>query len=145
MRFEANITQFWVPLLLYTCAVSLFAMIVGWSALTVKKASSRLLIIMFPTFLMSGVLMPLAMLPQLLQWISHAIPLTWYFKFVRGMGLRGGDIHYFTELLKDFGLFILILLVFVVLLMVVEMIKMKGQAVTEEPIVSLVKEETSQS
>lgn len=125
MRFEVNVTQFWIPALMYTFSISLFAMILGWSAQTKQKASSRLMIAVLPTSLLGGILMPVQMLPQVLQYVGYTLPLNWFFKFVRGMGLRGGDISFFTNLLKNFGLYVLILFAITMLLLVAELVKAK--------------------
>lgn len=125
MRFEANIYQLWVPVLMFTFGTGLLAMILGWNAKSAKSASARLVLVMFPSVLTGGILLPLQMLPDALQKLSLVLPMSWFFKFLRGMGLRGGDISYFMELLKGFALLLVCLMAIICLLSLAEKMKYK--------------------
>ncbi|MFB5760825.1 ABC transporter permease [Paenibacillus medicaginis] len=117
LRFEAGLLDMLIPFMLYTTTLSLFAMAVGWSAPTPEKASGRIMLLMMPSFLLSGAQLPVAMLPGPLQVVSNILPLTWHFKFLRGMGFRGGELRYFIQelggiliLLSAFAAIILVLM-----------------------------------
>jgi ABC-2 type transport system permease protein len=117
LRFEAGILEMFIPFMLYTTSLSLFAVVIGWSAPTPEKASGRILLLMMPSFLLSGAQLPVAMLPGPLQTVSNILPLTWHFKFLRGMGFKGGELRYFISelggmliLLSAFAAIILVLM-----------------------------------
>ncbi|MFB5676328.1 ABC transporter permease [Paenibacillus terreus] len=117
LRFEAGMLEMFIPFMLYTTTLSLFAMALGWSAATPAKASGRIMILMMPSFLLSGAQLPVAMLPGPLQAVSNILPLTWHFKFLRGMGFKGGELRYFIPelggmliLLSAFAAIILVLM-----------------------------------
>jgi ABC-2 type transport system permease protein len=101
-RFEGDPFQAWIPLLLYTTSASLMAMLIGWNAATEAKASGRVLLIVMPSFLLGGTQLPVLMLPEPLQLVSNALPIAWHFKFIRGMGFRGGELEYFIPELGGF-------------------------------------------
>lgn len=96
-RFEGNPFQAWIPFLLYTISACLMAMFIGWSAPTVEKAKGRAMLIIMPSFLLGGTQLPVILLPKPLQIVGYALPITWHFKFIRGMGFREGDLRYFIH------------------------------------------------
>ncbi len=106
LRMEANWLQLSVPVLLYMLATSLMGLLIGWSASTAAKAADRVLVITMPSFLLSGVQIPYAMLPEPLQWLNQLLPLSLHFKFLRGMGFKGGDLSSFLPELGHFTLLI---------------------------------------
>jgi ABC-2 type transport system permease protein len=117
LRFEANVWEISIPLLLFTTSLGLFALALGWTAATPDKAASRLMLIMIPSFLLSGAQLPVVMLPGPLQMIGNILPLTWHFKFLRGMGFKGGGLQYFIPELGGFLLLITGLLLVISILM----------------------------
>lgn len=111
LRFEANWLQISVPFLLFTISTGLLAMLVGWTAADTGKAGGRIVLLILPSFLLSGGQVPVALLPELLKWINKAIPLTLHIKFLRGMGYKGGDLSFFIPELGHYivltGVFLL--------------------------------------
>lgn len=102
LRFEASLLQAFVPFFLYTFSTGLMAMLVGWTAPDAGKAGARIVLLTLPSFLLSGGQVPVALLPQLLQWINKAIPLSLHFKFLRGMGYKGGELSFFIPELGQY-------------------------------------------
>jgi ABC-2 type transport system permease protein len=84
-------------------------MLVGWTAPDTGKAGGRIILLILPSFLLSGGQVPVALLPELLKWINKAIPLTLHIKFLRGMGYKGGSIGYF---IPELGHYIILIGVF---------------------------------
>ncbi|WP_046228426.1 ABC transporter permease [Paenibacillus dauci] len=125
LRFEANVYQLWIPFLMYAIALSLLCMMIGWSASSPAKAAGRITMILLPSFILSGAQLPVALLPPILQNVSHALPLSWHFKFLRGLGFRGGDLHYFMQEIGGFLILITCILVVIFLLMLNEMRKIR--------------------
>ncbi|MEC0237639.1 ABC transporter permease [Paenibacillus kribbensis] len=117
LRFEANVWEISIPFLLFTTTLSLLGMALGWTAATPDKASSRIMLIMLPSFLLSGAQLPTVMLPGPLQTIGNILPLTWQFKFLRGMGFKGGGLQYFIPELGGFLLLLTGLLLVIFILM----------------------------
>ncbi len=69
-------------------------------AQTQQEAMITVFATMLPAIMLSGYLFPIEAMPQWLQWISAAIPLTYYLRVIRALLLKGvgvGDLH--TEIL----------------------------------------------
>ncbi|PLT33041.1 ABC transporter permease [Bacillus sp. V5-8f] len=132
LRFEGNVAQVSIPFLLFTISASLFAMLLGWTAPTSAKAGGRGMLVILPAFLLGGVQSPVMMLPDPLQRISNLLPITWHFKFIRGVGLRGGDLRYFIPELGGISLLIVGLLIGIFLLILKEKKKLESFAAEEE-------------
>ncbi|TXK85133.1 ABC transporter permease [Paenibacillus sp. N3.4] len=90
MRFEAEPYLFIIPLLVYSFALSLMGMLIGYSAKDVSKVSSRTSIVLYPSFLATGIqLTPLAF-PTFFQVTAWALPMNWLNRLIRGMAFRNG-------------------------------------------------------
>jgi len=106
LRFEAEPYLFVIPLLLYSLALSLLGMLIGYSAKDPSKAGSRMSAVVYPSFLVTGIqLTPLA-LPLFFQITAWPLPMNWLNRIVRGMAYRGGE-------LTDYGLEIGALLILI--------------------------------
>lgn len=66
---------------------------IGLLASTIAKTQQEAMITVFatmlPAIMLSGYLFPLEAMPQWLQWISSAIPLTYYLNIIRALLLKG--------------------------------------------------------
>jgi ABC-2 type transport system permease protein len=75
---------------------------IGLLASTIAKTQQEAMITVFatllPAIMLSGYLFPLEAMPQWLQWISAAIPLTYYLNVIRALLLKGVGI---ASLQKD--------------------------------------------
>lgn len=126
-----------IPFLLYTITLGLFAMALGWSAANPGKASPRLMLIILPSFMLSGAQLPVAMLPPSLQYVSNILPLTWHFKFLRGMGFKGGSLKYFIPEVGGFLILLSGLLLLIFILIALEkrkLAKSEDAAIVVEPV-----------
>lgn len=106
LRFEANVFELFVPLFLYGACTCLLAIALGWTAATPEKSITRIVWLLLPSFLLSGVFVPYALLPSPLQWLFQVLPLSLQFKIMRGMGYKGGALQYF---MPEMGHYLLIL------------------------------------
>ncbi|RJX39550.1 ABC transporter permease [Paenibacillus pinisoli] len=96
MRFEAEPHLFIIPLLLYSFALSLLAMLLGYTAKDVSKAGSRMSVLLYPSFLVTGIqLTPLA-LPAFFQVTAWALPMNWLNRLIRGMAFRNGSLSAYS-------------------------------------------------
>ncbi|MBP1994381.1 ABC transporter permease [Paenibacillus eucommiae] len=90
MRFEAEPYLFIIPLLVYSFALSLMGILIGYSAKDVSKVGLRTSLVVYPSFLATGIqLTPLAF-PTFFQVTAWALPLNWLNRLVRGMAFRNG-------------------------------------------------------
>lgn len=118
-RFAGNPLEFLLPLFLYTLVSGLIGLLLGWTAKIPTVAMARGFGVVITSFLLSGIQTPVALFPKSIQILSNMLPLTWNLKFIRGIGLRGGDLGYFQQ---EIGVFLLMLAV-VVLLLILNMFK----------------------
>lgn len=116
LRFDAHPIEVFLPFFLFTLNASLFALILGWTASEPAKASGRVMLVVILSFLLAGFQVPTLMLPQVLQWLGNLLPITHHFKFIRGMGMRGGELSFFTSEIGSY-LIMTAVMVFLVSLM----------------------------
>ncbi|MBB6020224.1 ABC-2 type transport system permease protein [Paenibacillus sp. JGP012] len=96
MRFEAAPYIFVVPLLLYSMALCLLAVLLGYSVRNVSKVGARMSIILYPSFLVTGIqLTPLAF-PTFFQVTAWALPMNWLNRIIRGMAFRHGELGFYS-------------------------------------------------
>ncbi|ANY65610.1 hypothetical protein BBD42_03400 [Paenibacillus sp. BIHB 4019] len=92
MRFEAEPYVFIIPLLVYAFALSLVGMLIGYSAKDQSKVSLRTSLVLYPSFLATGIqLTPLAF-PEPFQIFAWALPMNWLNRLIRGMAFREGEL-----------------------------------------------------
>ena len=133
LRFEANIFELFVPLFLYGFCSSLMAIAIGWTSQSTLHSAGRIVFIMLPSFLLSGVQVPFSLLPTPLQWINVLLPLSLHFKFLRGMGYKGGRLHYFVPELGHYFLIMALLTVIILILALYEGKPKKEKKKTSTP------------
>ncbi|MCM3132711.1 ABC transporter permease [Paenibacillus polysaccharolyticus] len=96
MRFEVAPYVFIVPLLLYSMALCLLAMLLGYSVQNISKVGSRMSLILYPSFLVTGIqLTPLAF-PAFFQITAWALPMNWLNRLIRGMAFRNGELGFYS-------------------------------------------------
>jgi ABC-2 type transport system permease protein len=104
-----------IPLLLALSALFLvttlgIGLFISTVANTQQEAMLTSILFNLPSIFLSGFFYPLEAMPQVLQWISYAIPLRYYLTVVRGIVLKGIGIEaLWTEVaaLSVFGLVIM--------------------------------------
>ncbi|BBI31291.1 ABC transporter permease [Cohnella abietis] len=90
MRFEAAPYLFIIPLLVYSFALSVMGLLIGYSAKDASKVGSRTSLVLYPSFLATGIqLTPLAF-PAFFQVTAWALPMNWLNRLIRGMAFRNG-------------------------------------------------------
>ena len=129
LRFAGDIS-FTNNVLLYICVQALYiwicslvSLLVGWSAPNPGMAASRMILFIPPGFILGGYGVPMTMLPEWVQWLNHIFPLTWDFKFIRDVVIRGAS---FQDCAITIGQF-LIYGAIVVAIFVLRYYKMQGE------------------
>lgn len=130
-RFAGNPFMLLIPLFLYVVGTVLLNMIVAWKAAHPGEAASKMIIVLMPAFVLSGSTLPAAIFPPLAEKIGHFFPYVWFFKFVRGMGLRGTPLSSLTVELGSMMLYVGVLALLVIFLAQKEKQKMMKQQATE--------------
>jgi ABC-2 type transport system permease protein len=96
MPFEAKLYIFIIPLLIYSLALSLMGVLIGYTAKDASKVASRTSFIVYPSFLATGIqLTPLAF-PMFFQVTAWALPMTWLNRVIRGMAFRHGSLSAYS-------------------------------------------------
>jgi ABC-2 type transport system permease protein len=73
---------------------------------------AALIISMLPSIMLSGFIFPIASMPNILQWITYAVPAKYFLIIVRGIMLKGNTLmHIWTPLLVLLGMGIIFTLV----------------------------------
>jgi ABC-2 type transport system permease protein len=132
LRFAGSPLAFMVPLMLYTLTICFMGMLVGWTASEPSKVTLRTYVIVYPSMMLSGVQVAIIMFPGPIQVISQLLPLTWLFKFIRGIGYRGGSLTVFTGEIGIFVIMIAVLSLGIGLMMLWEMRKRNVKTSMEE-------------
>ena len=63
---------------------------------------------MLPAILLSGFIFPIRSMPEVLQWITYAVPARYYLVILRGVILKGSDLGPFREQMLFLALFALL-------------------------------------
>lgn len=91
-RFAGNVIQFILPLFLFSLSVGLMSMLLAWKAAHPGTAMGMMTFIIPPGFILGGATGPIAIFSDWVLVVAHCFPLTWIFKYVRAMGLRGASL-----------------------------------------------------
>lgn len=106
LRFVGSIWGFLPVMFLTAFAVGLCAMILTFNATTPASGSAFMIFIVPPGFILGGITVATALLPEWCQLFSHLFPLTWLFAFYRDIALRGVEM---SALISTYGAFLLYL------------------------------------
>ena len=108
-RFAGSVVGFLISIVLYTVSTGLLCMIFSWGAKHPGEAIRKMMFVIVPGFILGGVALPQALLPNWVAMVSNGFPMVWFFRFVRGVGLRGADLSYMWRELGGFILYVCIL------------------------------------
>ena len=92
LRFDGSVFALSAPLVLYLLASGFLAMILSWNVKDPAKTMPRLAAVVGPSFFFSNILLPLSLMPKLIQIIAMAFPLGWYTKCYQAIALRGAGL-----------------------------------------------------
>lgn len=90
-------------LLLYFAVFVFFFTTLGMGTLvstiakTFVQAVQLIQFLLMPSMLLSGFIFPVAAMPKVLQWISYAVPLSYFLTIVRGVIIKGVGLDYLWQ------------------------------------------------
>ncbi|MCL1982348.1 MAG: ABC transporter permease, partial [Clostridiales bacterium] len=113
LRFGGSVAVLLLPLFLYLLASGFFAMLLSWPVKDPGKTLPQLAAVVGPSFFFSNILLPVALMPRLIQIIAMAFPLNWYTKCYQAVALRGAG---FAVLGQELGMLMILLAVFLLLM-----------------------------
>ena len=64
---------------------------------TQRQAMQASFFVLLPTFIISGFMFPREGMPEFLQWLGYALPITYFLQIVRGMILKGVGLSYLWD------------------------------------------------
>ena len=130
-RFAGNVGWFFLSIILYTLSNGLLCMLVSWGAKNPGDAMSKMIFVVVPGFILGGVSLPIAVFPEWIRVASNLFPMTWLFRFVRDIGLRGADITYMWREFGEFVIYIGIIVAMVILKFYQERMRIQAYIVKE--------------
>ena len=97
--FEVPIHGSLILLLLCCLLYVITALSLGTLISTVSKTQQdammrSLMGLMMPSMILSGFIFPLASMPQILQYLGHVIPATYFIQILQGVMLRGVGVEF---------------------------------------------------
>lgn len=99
--------------LLFVFVALALGLLVSTAARTQQVAMmAALLASLLPTIMLSGFIFPLASMPQMLQWVTYAVPARYFLPVIRGVLLKGNtlaEIWSFLLILAGFGLLLMMI------------------------------------
>ena len=104
MRFAGNFLSFLPSLFLTGMSIGMFCMFAAWNAADPGRASSFMILIVPPGFIVGGATMAIGFLPEWAYYLSHAFPLVWEYSFYRDFALRGLSL---AEMTRSYGMYLM--------------------------------------
>ncbi len=106
-------------------------MLLGWTAMNAQKATSRVMVLIAPSFILSNFTLPLALMPLPLQYLAQIFPMNWYVKFLKEIAFKGTSLVYLGKEMEG----LLIMLTVIVLGLVCFMFK-ETRSIKEEDVLA---------
>ncbi|MCL1810203.1 MAG: ABC transporter permease [Clostridiales bacterium] len=113
LRFGGSVAALLLPLFLYLLASGFFTMLLSLPVKDPGGTLPQLAAVVGPSFFFSNILLPVALMPRLIQIIAMAFPLNWYTKCYQAVALRGAG---FAVLGQELGMLMILLAVFLLLM-----------------------------
>ncbi len=88
-----SLSAFWLLSALFIVSLTFMGTAVSAIFKTQLKATEVLMVIATPSFIISGQTWPLFQMPQWVQWLANAIPLTHYLEAFRKLVLMKAELH----------------------------------------------------
>lgn len=115
---RGSIVQLYLLTLFFITASLGMGVFISNIAKNQMQAMQMSFFVFLPSILLSGFMFPREAMPQVIQWISNLIPLTYYLTIIRGIVLKGIGFSYLVPQ-------VLALLIFSVVMMTASIIKFK--------------------
>lgn len=133
-RFAGSVVEFALPLFIYTLVSALLGMLLGWTAKEPAQTTSRIMLVVAPSFLLSNFMLPLALMPRPLYYLAQIFPMNWYTKFFKEIAMRGTPLPHLQQELGGFLILLTVILGLLLLFMLREagLLKKKDGAVNAQ-------------
>lgn len=104
-----------IPLLLALSALFIVSALgigifISTVANTQQEAMLMVMFTLLPSIFLSGFFFPLAAMPQVLQWLSYAVPLRYFLIIVRGIIIKGAGLEALTAEVVALTIFALVIM-----------------------------------
>src|SRR5690606_24007640 len=115
---RGSVWEVYVAAVLLILANLTLGLLISTRAQSQFQAMQMTFFVFLPSILLSGFMFPFAGMPQVVQWLAEALPLTHFLRLIRGIMLRGADL---TEMWRE----VLALLVFTALMMTLAILRFR--------------------
>lgn len=135
MRFEGNYFAHLPSIFMTAFSIGVLAMLVTWKTSQPSEGSSRMIMIVPPGFILGGSLLASGYMPEWVNTVKFAFPLTWQYEFWRDFSMRGLPL---SDMVKSYGQYALYVTVITSLLALIyhksrnNYFEMKKEEKTEE-------------
>jgi ABC-2 type transport system permease protein len=103
---RGNLLQLYLGSALFIMATLALGLMISTVARTQFQAMQLGFFTMLPSILLSGFMFPFDGMPVAAQWLAQAIPLTHFVEIVRGIVLRGADLHELASPVAKLAIFL---------------------------------------
>lgn len=100
MRFEGNYFAHLPSIFMTAFSIGVLAMLVTWKTSQPSEGSSRMILIVPPGFILGGSLLASGSMPEWVNTVKFAFPLTWQYEFWRDFSMRGLPL---SDMVKSYG------------------------------------------
>lgn len=100
MRFEGNYFAHLPSIFMTAFSIGVLAMLVTWKTSQPSEGSSRMILIVPPGFILGGSLLASGYMPEWVNTVKFAFPLTWQYEFWRDFSMRGLPL---SDMVKSYG------------------------------------------
>jgi ABC-2 type transport system permease protein len=115
---RGSVWEVYVAAVLLILANLTLGLLISTRAQSQFQAMQMTFFVFLPSILLSGFMFPFAGMPQVVQWLAEALPLTHFLRLIRGIMLRGADL---AEMWRE----VLALLVFTALMMTLAILRFR--------------------
>lgn len=90
---NGSLWQVYLAAILLIAANLTLGLLISTAAKSQFQAMQMTFFVFLPSILLSGFMFPFSGMPQLVQWLAEALPLTHFLRLIRGIMLRGASIE----------------------------------------------------
>lgn len=100
MRFEGNYFAHLPSIFMTAFSIGVMALLITWKTSQPSEGSSRMILVVPPGFILGGSLLASGYMPEWVNTVKFAFPLTWQYEFWRDFSMRGLPL---LDMVKSYG------------------------------------------